>query len=367
MRVQAFVVASLILVGWPVCATAQELVQDTVTTAKARVVEVLSSEAREVPGTDVVSTFQTLSVEILEGAQAGAFVVVENDYLQLRPGDLFYLQHMTNSLDGTDYYSVAESYRLPALAILAALFVAVVLFFGGRQGLRGLLALAGSLFFIIALLLPGILHGYSPVLVSVVVASLIIVLGSYVTHGFTRTTSTAVIGMIATISFTGLLAYLSIVYAKLSGFAAEEAIYLNFNTDGSLDISGLLLAGTIIGTLGVLYDAAIGQSVAVEELASAGEHLSRTEVYRRALRIGREHIGALVNTLAIAYVGASLPLLLLFFGFGSDSVAMAINREIFATEIVRALVGSIGIVLAVPITTAIATRMLVRGRAGEAR
>jgi uncharacterized membrane protein len=107
-----------------------------------------------------------------------------------------------------------------------------------------------------------------------------------------------------------------------------------------------------------LYDAAIGQAVAVEELSSAGAHLSRREVYKRALRIGREHIGALVNTLAIAYVGAALPLLLLFYGFGNGDVLMSLNKEVFATEIVRTIVGSIGLVLAVPITTAIAVRFL---------
>jgi len=131
------------------------------------------------------------------------------------------------------------------------------------------------------------------------------------------------------------------------------------NTRGSLDLAGLLLGGILIGVLGVLYDAAIGQAVSVEELARAGQHYSRRDVYARALRIGREHVGALVNTLAIAYAGAPLPLLLLFFGTGDIDIGLTINRELFATEIVRILVGSIGLVLAVPITTAVAVSMLV--------
>ena len=193
-----------------------------------------------------------------------------------------------------------------------------------------------------------------------VVSSIIVGCGSYVTHGFNKMTTTAVLGMVATIVLTGALAYFSIGFAELSGFNTDETVYLNFNTRGAIDFAGLLLGGILIGTLGVLYDAAIGQAISVEELASAGPQLSRKEIYRRALRIGREHVGALVNTLAIAYVGASLPLLLLFYGFGTDSIEIALNREIFATEIVRAIVGSIGLVLTVPITTAVAAYFLVR-------
>jgi uncharacterized membrane protein len=144
----------------------------------------------------------------------------------------------------------------------------------------------------------------------------------------------------------------------LTGFSSEESIFLNFNTRGSIDFSGLLLGGILIGLLGVLYDAAIGQSVSVDELHRAGPHLSKRYIFTRAIRIGREHIGALVNTLAIAYVGASLPLLLLFYQ-SSASAGLMINQEIFATEIIRTMIGSIGLVLAVPITTVISIFLIV--------
>lgn len=356
-------VIALILVAsatLPAAAIAQELTPDTVLTMKARVLEVLSQERKEVPGVGVQSDYQSIRVEVLDGPEKGREVTVGNDFLSLQKGDVFYLTHTTNELGATDYYTVSEPYRLPQLAVLFALFVGIVLYFGGKQGARGLLALLGSLLFIIFLLLPGVLKGYPPILVSVAVSAVIVTLGSYVTHGFNRTTSTAVLGMIATVSFTGALAYWAIPYANLSGFTAEEITYLNINTRGALDLAGLLIGGILIGTLGVLYDAAIGQAVSVEELARAGKHYTRLDVYRRALRIGREHIGALVNTLAIAYVGAALPLLLLFYGFSDAGLAQTINRELFATEIVRAIIGSIGLVLAVPITTAISARLLVK-------
>jgi uncharacterized membrane protein len=278
--------------------------------------------------------------------------------LSLKQGETFFLRHTVNKLDGTDLHAVSDPYRLPTIYFFVALFVICVVAFGGKQGIRGLIALVASFAFIGYLLLPGILHGYSPVLISMGVSSLIIILGSYITHGFNRITTSAVIGMVTTIIVTGLLAYAAIHFGRLSGFSTEESVYLNLDTQGTIDFSGLLLGGILIGLLGVLYDAAIGQAVSVDELHHVGPHLSRSVIFKRALRIGREHIGALVNTLAIAYVGASLPLLLLFY-YSSAGFALTINQEIFATEIIRAMIGSIGLVLAVPLTTLIAVYMLV--------
>lgn len=237
------------------------------------------------------------------------------------------------------------------------LFVAVVFVFGGRQGVRGLLSLVASLVAIIYILLPGILAGYSPILMSIGISSFIIVIGSYLTHGFNKTTSVAVLGMIVTVCITGVLAWWAVWVTRLTGTVGEETFYLHFQTQGNVDLVGLLLGGIMIGLLGILYDAAIGQAIAVEELSSAGEHLSKWEIYKRALRIGREHIGALVNTLAIAYVGAALPLLLLIH-FSNIPLDAMLNKEIFSTEIIRTVVGSIGLILAVPITTLLAVQLL---------
>jgi len=346
-----------ICLAMPTYAASQELVADTTVTMKATVVEVLEMREELVPGTDLPHTLQTIRVEILDGPEKGTQVTIENDFLELEPGDVFYLNHTTSDLDGTDYYAPVELDRTVPLVVLTLLFVAIVVLFGGAQGVRGLLALVLSFAFI-ALMLSSIMRGYSPVLVSLGAASLIVLIGSYVTHGVNRTTSAAVVGMVLTIMLTGVLAFAAIHFTALSGFSGDEVTYLNLNTRGSIDLAGLLLGGILIGLLGVLYDAAIGQAVSVEELVRAAAHYSRKDVYTRALRIGREHVGALVNTLAIAYAGASLPLLLLFFGSGPIDIGLTLNRELFATEIVRILVGSIGLVLAVPITTAVAVSML---------
>lgn len=323
---------------------------------KARVLEASASREKRVEGTDIVTDTQTLKIEVLEGADAGKIVTFENDFTQLANGDVFYVRHIVGGFD-LETWSVSDPYRLNILIGIGIIFLILVCLFGGWQGVRGLAALAGSLVLIFYLLLPGIHSGGSPILVSLGVASLTILVGSYVTHGFTRTTSAAVLGMLATIIVTGIATYLAIDLAQLSGFTSEHNAYLNFASGGSIDMIGLLFGAIMIGLLGVLYDSAIGQAVAVEELYTAGKDYSRTQVYRRALRIGREHIGALVNTLAIAYVGASLPLLLLLKD-ATASPLYILNGEIFATEIIRILMSSIGIVLAVPLTTLIAVAML---------
>lgn len=319
----------------------------------------LKQETKAIPGLYATSTYQTIKVLILEGTEKGQTELIDNDYLILSKGDVFYLRHTVNKLEGINTYSVADPYRLPTVYFFIGLFIVCVLIFGGKQGMRGLIALALSLASILYILLPSIINGYSPALVSIGVAALIIILGSYITHGFNRVTSSAVFGMIATVIVSGLLAYAAIHFGRLSGFATEEAIYLNMDTHGSINFAGLLLGGIIISLLGVLYDAAIGQAVSVDELHHVAPHLPRLAIFKSALRIGREHIGALVNILAIAYVGASLPLLLLFYQ-SSGNASLIVNQEIFSTEIIRAMVGSIGLVLAVPITTLIAVTFLIK-------
>jgi uncharacterized membrane protein len=343
---------------FPLVSNAQATVEpDTQVIEKARVTAIADQKSEIIPGTNTSEQDESLTAYVLSGPDAGKTVTFDNDYIQLSVGDNFYLRHTTSSLDGTDYYSVSDPYRLNVLVALAGVFVFLIVIFGGIQGVRGLASLVGSFVLIFYLLIPGILHGYSPIWVSIGVASLIIIAGSYITHGFNRTTTAAILGMIGTVLLTGAGAYWAVHAAHLSGFATEEEVSLNFATQGTIDMVGLLFGGIMIGLLGVLYDIAIGQAVAVEELFRSGDHMTRPRVYRRAIRIGREHIGALVNTLAIAYVGAALPLILLVQS-SSYGILYAINNEIFATEIVRILVGSIGLILGVPITTLIAIYLL---------
>lgn len=355
-KVITLLIAIVILIA-PLQSNAQEIIQDKIEILRAKVVEVLKQEVKDVPGTDVQSTYQTIVVEIIEGNRKGDIVTIENDFLVLEKGDKFFLRHLVDGVDGREMYTVRDVDRQNVIIGFIVLFALAVVAFSGKQGLRSLLSLVGSFVVIMYILVPSLLNGYPPVLMSILIATTILFLAIFLTHGFNRESVVAFAGTVTAVILTGILAYLGVELASLSGFASDEAVYLNFNTRGVLDFSGLLLGGIMIGVLGVLDDIAITQAAVVSELYSSAPELSKKEVYKKAIRVGKEHAGALVNTLALAYTGVSLPLLLLFSNSDS-SMASIINQEIFATEIIRTTVGSIGLIMTVPITTLLAVYFL---------
>jgi uncharacterized membrane protein len=346
------------------CAFAQDtsIASEKTDMVKAVVLSIDKTEKSTLGFVNLPEEVQTITAEILTGSTAGKETVMTNDTIHLNVGDKFFAYHTVNA-DGSESYTTFDYDRLNTLLFLVILFIVILFIFGGIQGVRALASLIGSLALIFYVLLPGILKGFSPMLLSLGVASIIIVIGSFITHGFNKTTLSAVIGMALTIEITGLLAGWAVQITHLTGYASEESVYLNSSLNGSINMAGLLLGAILIGLLGVLYDIAIGQAVSVEELIRANNKISKKTLYQRATRIGKEHIGALVNTLAIAYVGVSLPLLLLLYSNNNGiSVLLNINSELFATEIVRTLVGSIGLILAVPITTFVTIFILTKAK-----
>ncbi len=354
----------IILTLLPNLSFAQEVVVDETEIVKAKVLEVLEQKEEDVFNTGIKTTVQTLSIEILEGSQKDQIVTIENDYMTLKQGQRFFLFHSIDGIDGISRYTVKDIDRRPVILIFIALFVAVVLIFSGKQGLRSLLGLLGSFFVILYILIPSLLHGYPPVITSTIVAAIILFFAIYFTHGFNRVSTAAFAGTVLSVILTGILAYVGVTLSRFTGLVSEEAFYLNINTRGTLDLTGLLLGGIMIGVLGVLDDIAVTQAAIVRELYDSASHLTRREVYKKAVSVGKEHVGALVNTLALAYTGASLPLLLLFSSSGVSN-SNVINQEVFATEIIRTTVGSIGLILTVPITTFLAVYML-KGYKGKA-
>ncbi len=323
---------------------------------EAEVVSVLEEGYEFIPGTQIEAFNQTLEVKILEGEQIGVITEVQSQFYNFKAGDHLFLDIRENFNEEFDYIVNQPDRKLP-LFFLFIFFVAVILSFSFWKGLRSLLSLGISFFIILFFLLPKLLTGASPIITAVLYASLIVALAMYITHGFNRVTHSAFLGTTITLIFVSFLSYVAVLFGKLSGFASHEALYLNLQTGGLLDISGLLLAAIIIGILGILDDVSITQSATVRELYRVNPNLSVKEVYKRALLVGREHVVSLVNTLALAYAGASLPLLLLF-SQSDENFLSLINMEIFATEITRTLVGSTGLILAVPLSTIFASFLL---------
>lgn len=345
-----FISAVFLLTGQN--AIAQEVHQDLIEVVKATVVEVLSEEERDIIGTETKALVQEVRVRLQGGNKAGETVTFENDVATVAVGDRIYVQHL-KTIEGSEYYLFKDFDRLPMLALLLLSFIAVLWFIAGMKGLRALLSLLASIGVIVFVLIPLLLRGHDPVVVSMLIASIMLALAIFLTHGFRANARIAFLGTFSAIIATGALSYLWVSLTRLTGFSSDAAVYLNFSTHGALDFSGLLLGGILIGVIGVLDDVAITQASVVVELARANSTLSFYELYRRALRVGQDHIGSLVNTLALAYTGVSLPLLLLF--ARTDSTFFDIvNQEIVAVEIVRTLVGSLGLMLAVPATTLIA-------------
>lgn len=360
MKVKSFAILALVVfyISFliPTPTFGQELYNDYQGTLRGKVVEIVKQEQRQIPGTDTEHLYQTIKAEILEGEKEGEIITIENDYLELDEGDKFYFNYLVD-IGGLERYEVINIDRKGSLIFLGLVFVFAVILFGGKQGVRSLIALVGSFLAIFYILMPGLLHGWNPIVASSLVASGILFLAIFFTHGFNRESVVAYGGTMIAVLLTGLFAVFAVNNADLSGFASDESTYLNFNTRGTLDFTALLLGAIIIGILGVLDDIAVTQAAVVSELYDSNPEMSRREVYKRAIRVGREHVSALVNTLVLAYTGASLPLLL-YFSMSPSSFGSVINLEIIATEIVRAIVGSVGLILTVPIVTILAVMYL---------
>ncbi|OAH11795.1 YibE/F family protein [Streptomyces jeddahensis] len=261
-------------------------------------------------------------------------------------------------------YSVTDVNRRFPMALLAAVFALAVVVVGRMRGLMALIALTISFLVLTLFILPAILQGSNPLVVAVVGASAIMLIALYLCHGLTARTSVAVLGTLVSLLLIGLLGSLFIDWASLTG-NTDDNTGLIHGLYPDIDMSGLLLAGVIIGSLGVLDDVTVTQTSAVWELHAADPTMGWRKLYRAGIRIGRDHIASVVNTLVLAYAGAALPLLLLF-SIAQSSVGAVANSELVAEEIVRTLVGSIGLVASVPVTTALAALVVAADRPGQA-
>ncbi|MGR6971511.1 YibE/F family protein [Streptomyces cynarae] len=257
-------------------------------------------------------------------------------------------------------YSVADVNRKVPMALLAGIFAIAVVVVGRMRGVMALIALAVSFLVLSLFILPAILQGSNPLLVAVVGSSAIMLIALYMCHGLSARTSVAVLGTLISLSLIGVLGSLFIGWAALTGNTDDNTGLIHGLYPG-IDMSGLLLAGVIIGSLGVLDDVTVTQTSAVWELHEANPSMGWRGLYRAGIRIGRDHIASVVNTLVLAYAGAALPLLLLF-SIAQSSVVTVADSELVAEEIVRTLVGSIGLVASVPVTTALAALVVAADR-----
>lgn len=313
----------------------------------------------------IVQRYQIAQVELLEGKYQG--VIAEIDYgkrqvlssaVYLQPGDEI-LVTVGLRPDGILTVYFADFVRTSSLLWLAAIFAATILIISRWKGFRSLLSMAFSLAVIIGYIIPNILIGKDPLLVSITGSIILLAVTLYLTYGWNLKTHAAVVSMILVLFITGLLAGVFVNFTRLSGSGDENALFLMQMLNAQINLRGLLLGGMLIGALGVLDDLVTTQASAVFELHHANASLRFRGLFQSAMRIGQDHVAATVNTLVLAYAGASLPMLLMF-SLGRGDYGTLVNFQFVAEEIVRTMVGSIGLVLAVPLTTAIAILFALR-------
>lgn len=295
------------------------------------------------------------------GTEIQTVVPLEPSTPRFAVGDKVVLAYSGGDPADGNAYQLVDFQRTVPLALLAALFAVVVLVLGRWQGVKALAALVISFLVLVLFVLPAIIAGESPLLVAVVGAGVIMFVVLYLTHGLSARTSTAVLGTMVSLALIGVLGALWAAFGKLTGLDEDTATLVGL-LNRPIDTRGLLLAGVVIGALGVLDDVTVTQTSAVWELRAANPSLTRRQLYAAALRIGRDHVASAVNTLVMAYAGAALPLLL-YSSISGVGLGNILTSQSVAQEIVRTLVGSVGIVAAVPVTTALAAAVAVQERA----
>ena len=313
------------------------------------------------------SNCRVATVRLTQGPEKGDTVDLElyegPGQPRLHAGDPVVLGR-ADDRGGVDYY-FSDFQRRSPLLWLGLIFAVAVIAIGRIRGLAALIGLGLSFVLLIAFVLPAILEGRNALLVAIVASSAIMFLLMYLAHGVNPKTTTALLGTLVSLALTGILAVLFVDVARVANVNTEEASFLQ-NAATQVSLEGILLGGIVIGALGVLNDVTVTQASAVWALREADPNAGARDLYRRAMAIGRDHIASTVDTLVLAYAGASLPLLLLF-TLASRPIADVVTGSLVAEEIVRTLVGGIGLVASVPVTTGLAALVATRVQAGSRR
>lgn len=324
---------------------------------KAQVEDVLREETSRINGTSLLR--QEVSLRLLN---TGIIVQSEIEFPSqsnqiLKKGQMVVVNPQI--VDDQTVYPIVDLYRVPSILFLAALFVLVTLFVTTKKGALSFVSLIGSALILFMFTVPQLLSGSQSFFVVLISSLLISAIVVYPTHGLTALSHTAVACMVITLTAVSILSTIVVDLTKLSGAGSEEAVFLQLDPSLKLNLRSLLLGGIILATLSVLDDSVISQISVVRELKHANPKLHGRDLFLRAMEVGKDHVSTLVNTLFLAYAGSSLPLFLLFTQSSLPWWA-ALNDQLVAEEVVRTLVGSIGLVLSIPLTTAVATLVVSR-------
>ncbi len=315
-------------------------------------------EERQIEALGQRQWYQKLELIVAQGPRRGEVIMVENGawpqahVRRYRPGERVFLRVSGDTAATVEYLLDIPS-RWVALAGISLLFVAVVLAISRSRGAASLAALGISFVVLFTYILPRLGAGQEPLRVILLGSLLIVPPTFFLAHGVSLKTVVAVVGTALALALTVALASGMIAWVGLTGYASEEAAFLQMGGAGLYRLRDLLLGGIVVGALGVLDDVTVSQAAIVQQLRQANPSFPFQELYRRAMQVGQDHIASMVNTLALVYAGAALPLLLLL-RQSPMPLKYLLSQEMIAEEVVRMMVASIGLMAAVPLTTLLA-------------
>jgi uncharacterized membrane protein len=310
--------------------------------------------------------FQTVELQLDGGLYRGDHVTLEwggrvalNSNGLLAAGDHVLVSQSREN--DTRQYAIEDVVRLPSLVPFAVVLVIALAAVARWKGIASLVGLGGSIAVFLLAIVPAVQRGDDPLVATLAGALAVLVVAVFVVHGFNRKSLAALVGTAACLLIVVVLAALVLAAAHITGYGSEEAVFLAVGSAGRIDLHRLVLAGIVVGSLGALVDMGVGQASATFELAAAHDEMRGSRLYASALNVGRDHIGSLVNTLALAYFGGAMPLIVLL-SLGNLPLSLSANSETIVGSIIAVLVASIGLVLCVPMTTAVAVALADRGR-----
>jgi uncharacterized membrane protein len=324
----------------------------------AHVVRVIETGDRNPTPAGPRQPFQRVELQLDSGLLRGEAVIVEwggrralNPGGFLRAGDRVLV---TETRDGLERrYAIEEVVRLPGLVPFTLFLFAALVAVARRKGLAAVAGLASSIAVFLLAIVPALQRGGDPLIPTLVGAAAVVTVSIFVVHGFNWKSLAALLGTYAGLVVVSVIGAMGVATLRITGLGTEDQIFLAVGTEGRIDMQRLVLAGVIVGSLGALVDMCVGQASATMELALAHQRIEPRALFRSALNVGEDHIGSLVNTLALAYFGGAMPLILLL-SLGFQPLSVALNSEAIIESVLSVLAASIGLVLCVPITTAIA-------------
>lgn len=331
---------------------------------KALVLEVLEENIND----ENIETMQLVKLEVLTGEYKGKTFNVENVQsghpvydIPVKKGDKV-MVFVEETEDGNIEVNISDYIRSNYIVILIVGFILVLLLIGKIKGLKTIVTLIFTMFMIFKVLLPMILRGYNPIFITILISSVITIVTMVIISGLSKKTLAAILGTVSGVLIAALLAFIIGTKVRLTGLSSEEAVMLMYipqNID--FNFRDLLFSGILLGTLGAVMDVSMSIASSIEEINKANEDLSMKELLLSGMNVGKDIMGTMSNTLILAYTGSTVPLMLLFMAY-ETSLIRIINMDIIATEIIRSLAGSIGLILAIPITAIIAAMLVKRSK-----